>query len=982
MTRPPGTTGDDTIRFSVLGPVRVWRGREELLVGPKQQRLVLAVLLARAGRPVSMSEFTDLLWDGDPPASATNAVHRYVGTLRRLLEPGLPARSPGRWLARKAGGYLMHVDAGCLDLLEFRALVERARRCSAAGDPAAAVDLYLAALSLREDRCAADLVSASGGHPAFVMIDHEYVSVVREAAETASRCDRTADMLLPLRQAVEHDPLDEALVAHLLGALSADGKQAEAMTLYLEVRRRLADELGVDPGPELQAAHARLPRRQPVAPSRGEAGKDGGGRTRGDSPPAASVPVVRPAQLPADLAGFTGRDAALRQAAALAESQDGALRVLAVDGIPGIGKTTLAVHFAHRVARDFPDGQLYADLRGFTSEGGPAEPGDVLAGFLGALGVPQHRIPASLEMRSALYRGVLAGRRVLVVLDNAWDTNQVRPLLPGTPECMVVVTSRSRLTGLASAHAAQLLTLDVPSAEEATENFLKRVRGCRPDLDAHQVRPIVERCGRLPLALAVVAARTAAQPERTPAQIQAELADSGRSLDGFSDDNLDNDVRAVFSWSYRTLGPRAARLFRLLPLHPGPDATVTALASLAGTPPGETAADVGELVRARLLTVRQRDRYRAHDLVLGYASELCGLSATERAAALDRLHDHYRGTAQAANLLLRARDRQAEALAPPSDAAYPTPLPDASAALDWFVAERSVLRAVVESAAAHGDVRTAWELAVSMQLFQQRLGWWHDWAATMRCVLQATRSAGDREGETHAHRGLAGARYHLGDPDGALRCLERARQGFERLGLDDDLAQVLHDIGTLRYARGEYDRALRHQERALRLLRAGGRRHRQAVVTVDAGKTRLRLGDTAEAARLAMAAGGIFRELGDLNGEASSLALLADVHRANGEYVRSALCRGQAIALARGTGRPVGEAAEPLEPGDARLDAGDDVGARRARAEALKHGNRAGLPVSVRARRRPGRPGARVHRPASGRDGGADGPEVMEAARP
>ncbi|MEU5712978.1 MULTISPECIES: AfsR/SARP family transcriptional regulator, partial [Streptomyces] len=726
MTRPRGTPGDDTVRFSVLGPVRVWRGQEELLVGAKQQRLVLAVLLARAGRPVSMSEFTELLWEGDPPASATNAVHRYVGALRRLLEPGLPARSPGRWLARKAGGYLMHVDADCLDLLRFRALVERARRFSAAGDPVAAVDLFCTALSLWQDRCAADLGSADGGHPVFVMIDHEYESVVREAAEAASRCDRTVAMLLPLRQAVERNPLDEALVAHLLAALAADGKKAEAVSLYLEVRRRLADELGVDPGPELQAAHAQLLRHQPVEPSGGETGDDGQRCTPCASAPPASLPVVRPAQLPADLPGFTGRDEALRQAATLAASRDGALRVLAIDGMPGIGKTTLAVHFAHRVARDFPDGQLYADLRGFAPDGEPVEPGDVLAGFLDALGVAQHRVPASPEMRSALYRSVLAGRRVLVVLDNAWDTNQVRPLLPGTPECMVVVTSRGRLTGLASAHGARLLSLDVPSAEEATENFLKRVRGCRPDLDTEQVRPIVDRCGRLPLALAVLAARTAARPERTPAQIEAELSDAGGSLDGFSDDNLDNDVRAVFSWSYRTLGPRAARLFRLLPLHPGPDATVTALASLAGTPPGETAAAVGELVRARLLTVRQRDRYQAHALVLRYASELSGLSGlsgTERAAALSRLHAHYRRTAQAANLLLRPRNRQAGPPPPPYDGVFPTPLPDASAALDWLAAERSVLRAVAESAAAHGDVRTARGLAVSLQLFQQRLGW-------------------------------------------------------------------------------------------------------------------------------------------------------------------------------------------------------------------------------------------------------------------
>ncbi|WP_344604075.1 AfsR/SARP family transcriptional regulator [Streptomyces glaucus] len=653
MTGPRRTADDDTVRFSVLGPVRAWRGGRELLIGPRQQRLILAVLLARAGRPVSMGEFTDLLWAGSPPASAVNAVHRYVGALRRLLEPGLPARSPGRWLARQGGGYLMRVDAGRLDLLRFRALVEQARRSPAADDPAAAVGLFTAALDLWQDRCAADLEPTGVAHPVFTMLEHEYVSVVCEAAEASLRCGRAAAMLLPLRRAADRHPLDEALAAHLLRALAADGKQAEAEALYLEVRRRLADELGVDPGPELWAAHARSLRHRPAGPRGGKTAGDGPSETHDAPSPAPAGPAVRPAQLPADLPGFTGRGAALRQAAALAASGDGALRVLAVDGIPGVGKTALAVHFAHRVARDFPDGQLYADLRGFTSDGGPADPGDVLAGFLDALGVARHRIPAAAQMRAALYRSLLAGRRMLVVLDNAWDTRQVRPLLPGTAECMAVVTSRSRLTGLAAAHGARLLTLDVPSAEEAAETFLERVRGCRPGLEAPQVRPIVDRCGRLPLAVAVVAARAAAHPERPLAQIESELSAAGRSLDGFSDDNLDNDVRAVFSSSYRTLGPQAARLFRLLPLHPGPDATVTALAGLAGTPPRETAAAVGELVRARLLTVRQRDRYRSHDLVLTYAAELAGPAGAGSAAGPSGPRGRGRPPAHTGGLPLR-----------------------------------------------------------------------------------------------------------------------------------------------------------------------------------------------------------------------------------------------------------------------------------------------------------------------------------------
>ncbi len=253
-------------------------------------------------------------------------------------------------------------------------------------------------------------------------------------------------------------------------------------------------------------------------------------------------------------------------------------------------------------------------------------------------------------------RSVLAGRRVLIVLDNARDVEQVRPLLPGASTCMVVVTSRSRLTGLAAGHGAHLLTLGVPSRQEAMTGFLERIRTSRPDddLDTDLVERIVEGCGRLPLAVAIVAARAAGHPDHPLSQVAAELANARTTLDGFSDDNLDNDVRAVFSSSYRTLGRQAARLFRLLPLHPGPDVTVAAMASLAGVPPRVASAAVGELVRARLLDTHRRDRYWSHDLVLAYAAELDGETGTERAAALNRLYDHYRQTAYAAHHVLRS----------------------------------------------------------------------------------------------------------------------------------------------------------------------------------------------------------------------------------------------------------------------------------------------------------------------------------------
>ncbi|MEU1165698.1 BTAD domain-containing putative transcriptional regulator, partial [Streptomyces sp. NPDC005921] len=451
----------EAVRFTLLGPVRAWRGGAELPLGPRRQRIVLAALLAGAGRPVPLTELIGLLWDGDPPVSAVNAVHRCVGSLRRLLEPGLPTRSPGRWLIGQAGSYLLRVDSDGLDLLRFRDLVRQARATAATGDLPAAVDTYLEALGLWQGHCAEDLGAVAAVQPAFAMVEHEYAPVACEAATAALGCGRAGSVLLPVRQAADRRPLDEALQASLLVVLAADGKQAEAIMLYQSIRTRLSDELGVDPGAELQAAHQKVLCGSPAGPRVPAA-------VGSTAPPAASfrrsrTPWIEPAQLPPDLPSFTGRERALDHALDTAHRVGDGLRVLTVDGIPGVGKTALAVHFAHRVAADFPDGQLYTDLGGFAAHGDPADPGEVLHGFLEALGVDRHRIPASVEARSALFRSTLSGRRVLVVLDNAFGTGQVRPLLPGTPECMVVVTSRSRLIGLATAHGARSLSLDVPS---------------------------------------------------------------------------------------------------------------------------------------------------------------------------------------------------------------------------------------------------------------------------------------------------------------------------------------------------------------------------------------------------------------------------------------------------------------------------------------------------------------------------------------
>ncbi|MET9297075.1 BTAD domain-containing putative transcriptional regulator [Streptomyces sp. NPDC003077] len=611
-------TAANGVRFSVLGPVRVWAAGAELPAGPRQQRLVLAALLARAGRPVSLEELVGLLWEEDPPRSAANTVHRYVGVLRRLLEPGLPARAPGRWLLRRAGGYLLRVGPDELDLAAFRNLVRRAR---AAQDASEAVDAFGAALEQWRGRCAADVVPADAAPPLFAAVDHEYVAAVTAAATAALRCDRPGAVLLAARQVVERHPFDERLLAQLMLLLTADGKQAEALTLYHRFRTDVKSALGMSPGRELRAAHDRILRGaweiRPPSVHAGPAASATPRQARPDLP----APHPVPAQLPADLPCFTGRAGVLEQAAGFAAAGDGAPRVLAVDGIAGVGKTALAVHLAHRIAARFPDGQLFADLGGFASAGGPAEAGEVLAGFLTALDVDDARIPARTDSRAALFRSVLATRRVLVVLDNAHDAAQIRPLLPGSSRCMVLITARRRLTNLATMNGARLVSLDVPSAQEAARCFVRRAGTGRTGMDAAAVSEIVEHCGRLPLAVGVMAARAAAYPDVPLRRMADGLAAAGEGLEGFSDEDRGNAVRTVFSWSYRALGPDAARLFRALPRRQG-ELSTGELARLAPMAARTAAAAVAELVRARLLTPVRPDVYDVHPLVLAYASEL------------------------------------------------------------------------------------------------------------------------------------------------------------------------------------------------------------------------------------------------------------------------------------------------------------------------------------------------------------------------
>jgi DNA-binding SARP family transcriptional activator/tetratricopeptide (TPR) repeat protein len=932
------------IRFTVLGAVRAWRGETELDLGPPQQRAVLALLLARGGHPTSLSELVDLLWATEPPPSAVNIVHRYVGTLRRVLEPELRSRAIGQWLVRHPSGYQATVDEQNLDLLRFRALAARAREAVTSGDDA--VSLFTSALGLCVGPCAGDLVAVSG-HPAFVAANQECLAVLLAAADAALAAGHAQQVLPALRQATCRDPLAEPLQARLMLVLAASGLQAEALAVYESTRAHLAEKLGIDPGQELRQAHARVLRQQTAGEPTSPRDHFGMART-------AAPLMIRPAQLPADPAAFAGRRPEVARVLKLLAPSPHAPKTLPtvmIDGMPGAGKSALAIHCAHAVADRFPDGQLYMNLRGF-DPGGRVSPAEALRSFLSALGMPPQRIPADLDGRAALYRSLLAGQRVLVVLDNARDAAHVRPLLPGSPTCAAIITSRHCLSEIVASDGARLVTLDIFSRADARESLAVRLGADRVAEEPEAVAELVELSGRLPLALALVAARAAARPKFPLAAIGGELREAQGSLDAFSEAGLP-DVRAVFSWSYRLLSPPSASLFRQLSLHPGPDISLAAAASLHGAPPRQVRALLAELTWSRLVTEHQPGRYSMHDLLRAYATELCTQldDAADREAAVSRVLDHCLHSAHNAYVPFRAPQRTDE-LGAPEPGVMPEQPEGYAAALGWYAAEQRVIEALIRYAVRHGRIAHAWQIASKMTLFYQRTGLWDDWETTARTALDAAEAHGDLAGEAHMHRILAGALFFLGDTAAALAELKRARDLYTRLGYSTEHAYLHSNFGAILFRLGRYEEAIGHHRQALALYRTAGLRIGEALAMDGIGSCANRLGDHDQAIESITGAMNIHRELDNPGGAAHSLAGLGESYHLLGDHDQAIEYTKRAVALYRSLGYRADEAEVLVALGDVRLAAGDVAEARSCFGDALAILNELRLPQADAVRDR------------------------------
>lgn len=835
------TESEGGVWLTALGPVHVHRAGCEVEL-PGRPSLMLALLLARAGATVGVDELTALLWSAEPPANAANMVHRYIGSIRRALEPGLPFRAAGRWLAGVPGGYRLRVAPEQADVPRFRALVARA---AGAPDPESALSDWTAALSLWRGRYAHGLTADPPA--AFVAMDRERAAAAVTASATARRAGVSGRILPLIREVAEAHPLDETLAAEMVWLLAAEGRTTDASAWYQRIAGDLADQLGVEPGPALETARAQAIG-DPFTPAPGQVA---GGPVTTAPGTAAGVPAgrttgLRPAQLPSDLRLFGGRRVEMAALDAAREMFAGA-GVVALDGIPGVGKSTLAVHWAHTVAHRFPDGQLFTNLRGYDPSGEPAEPADVLAGFLEALGVPAGEIPATVEARSGLFRTITANQRLLVVLDNARGVDQVRPLLPASPASLVLITGRARLSGLAAHEGAVLIGLDLPEVAEAREVLRHRLAGVGRELRDADLDAVVELCGRLPLALSIVAARAAERPGDLT-DVLAELRESADSLDVFDLDMYDDDalcgVRAVFSWSYRQLSPDAARLFRLLPVHTGPDAGLPMLAGLAGLPRRMTARLLRELVRSRLVSESRPGRFTQHDLIAVYAAELAAesMSDAEREAAADRLLDHFTRTLQQLNNRnIHPFHPAIEGTALPG--VEPEIFDDVRTGLDWFRTEMDNFDAVVHDAYRRG--RRPWRTVHDSFEAHLRSSRVPRWAGVGRPALAAAVASGDRLGEAMLRK-LVGNVLALDSREEGTVEYERSLALFERLGDEAGQGAVLIKIAeTWSLADdADYRRAVPFYEKAVTLFQAVGHHTAARGALIWLGRCQLELGRT------------------------------------------------------------------------------------------------------------------------------------------
>ncbi|WP_339129964.1 BTAD domain-containing putative transcriptional regulator [Streptomyces sp. f51] len=906
----PGPEEPATLRFSVLGPVRAWLGDDPLPAGSPQQRALLAALLLRDGRTATASELIDALWGDEPPSQALAALRTYASRLRKALGAEV--------LVSESGGYAIRsLREGALDHVNAQELAADAEKARASGDLSRARDLLRDALALWD------------GEP-LASIPGPYAETQRARLEEwrlqllESRLDMDleqgfhAEAVSELTALTAAHPLRERLRELLMLALYRSGRQAEALAVYADTRRLLADELGVDPRAGLKELQQRILQADP-------------GLAEPSAPKAEPVVApVRPAQLPATVTDFTGRSSFVQELGdvlAAASSEEGrVMAVSALAGIGGVGKTTLAVHVAHQARGAFPDGQLYVDLQGAGSRA--AEPETVLGAFLRALGTADSAIPDSLEERSALYRSVLDGRRVLVLLDNARDAAQVRPLLPGTEGCAALVTSRIRMVDLAGAH---LVDLDVMSPEEALQLFTKIVGQERVASEREAALDVVAACGFLPLAIRIAASRLAARRTWTVSVLAAKLGDERRRLDELQAGDL--AVKATFELGYGQLEPAQARAFRLLGLADGPDISLAAAAAVLDLPAEATEDLLESLVDTSLLESAAPGRYRYHDLVRLYAracAERDEQPPSERTAAMSRLLDFYLSTAAGVYAIERPGDRLVDHLEPTAYAGLR--FEDRHRAQDWLYSEAISLLACVRQSTKEGFLRRSVDaLWASVDLAESGTNS-KAYEGVASALREAARESADAHAEARALVTLAYVHYYTGRFDPAR---EAAGRALELATETDHLTScwASNTLGVIALLQNQYEDGEAHLTRAIESFRACHDRAGEASALCNLSRIHLATGRTGSAVSLAQQGTDMYDDMGHALKGANGRYALGLALTQSGRLAEAAARLGEALAVFRNSRQRLWEGMSLFRLAEADL-AGQRPAAAATNAEA------------------------------------------------
>ncbi|GGQ83033.1 AfsR/SARP family transcriptional regulator [Couchioplanes azureus] len=909
------------MQFNLLGPVEVVGDGGVRQLPATKARAVLAVLASRSGSAITVDQLVDALWTV-PPRSAPQNVRQYVHQLRRVVGP--------QRILHRSSGYLLVVHPGERDCDRFATLAEQGRSALAAGDPAAGSGLLRQALALWRGPAFAGLDDVEPLRRESVRWQERRRAAVRARIDADLALGRHGEVVAELSELVAEDPLHEGWRAQLMIALYRSGRQGEALQVYRDTREILAAELGLEPGKELRRLEQAVLTADPALdPPRLPA------VVAGAPVPVSAAAGGPPAQLPSDVAGFTGRGELLHQLDDLAAAgrTGSGVSVVVVAGTAGVGKTALAVHWAHLQRERFPDGQLFVNLRGYAA-GPPVRPLEVLARFLRALGMPGAQVPDDIDEAAAAYRSLLSGKRFLVVLDDARTSEQVRPLLPAEPGCMVLVTSRHRLGGLVARDGARRLAVRMlgPAETHALLTYLLGERRVRAEADA--AAELARLCGHLPLAVRIAAANLADSPDRSIGYLVGELRDGDRlgTLGVIGDDQT--AVRAAFDVSYLELDGSARRLFRLLSLVPGSDVTALTAARLAGVPDGGAARLLDALATAHLVEQRGPGRYGLHDLLRVYAGECVRReeTETERTAATERLYVHYlRGADAAARRLYPQRLR-----IPMPAAEDVVSFPDDTTALEWLDNERVNLVAAVEHAAAHGPRPYSWLLADALRGYFWLRMYPSEWLTVAHAGLAAAEAEDSLLGQAAAQLSLGTAHYRWGRHRAALEPYTQALELSRRAGWHDGQAAALGNLGLLHEEAGRLRVAADRYAEALALAEEMGvPAGRRAILLGNLGALQHQMGHLEPAAEYHRQALALYRAADAPTGEADALTDLGHVCHALGRIDESLRYLGEALRLNRQTGDRESEPRTLCRIAEVHHDAGRHLLARDLAEQAL-----------------------------------------------